>query len=136
MFNRRVDPRVMLHGYDLDEWDYLGFSRIQFQSEGKVTYEAIVHFFVDQSNRDIREYHIESNVADYFYENHTWITKCHLWAALQIGETTVVETWPSPYLRGVKAVEGFTWSDDKGWVASALTASAVDGNVITVDFNK
>jgi hypothetical protein len=128
---------VKLHGFNLHKWDYLGFSKPELRDyEGNVTCMTHVHFFVNRADRTRRDFFVQSTDSVKFLRDHMWADKARLWKALEITEHSVVEYWPSQYLRSAKRREGLVWDDEDLVWYEVEPETHTEDNVITVEFNR
>ena len=81
--NKLPDPDnevVMLHGHDLNKWNYLGYTRCTYVDEnGNTTSEYPIFLFSSKKDMKRRSYHINSEYAE---KNHSYMNKSvKPWAA-------------------------------------------------------
>ena len=78
--NAESADKVMLHGHNLDQWNYLGYTRCTYVDEkGDITGEYPIFLFASKKDIKRRSYHITSEYAE---KNHPYMNK-HVkpWAA-------------------------------------------------------
>jgi hypothetical protein len=84
LFFKKKKPKLELHGFDLDEWNYLGHSKITFfdmtkETEVKTEAEAFVFFFINKKD-GTREYTIKTGFPNWAWSTHNWILQiADLW---------------------------------------------------------
>ena len=106
-----------LHGYSLDEWEFIGITQITYTDENKNSLATgEVFFFMKKNDPDWREYKL-THVSKWApFETHPFVrTRAELWKAnqLKIYESIGI---PSDYLRSyMKDVYEFEWSTEKNW---------------------
>lgn len=148
-----------LHGYDLREWDYLGYSDVFYTYDNYPDnkYIANVFFFILKSDDKVRQYtikhHHKGNPFDFY--SHTWVTTIAApWRANQSPWWDPVKTWPSKYTKDRMLLDhDCVWSTDKHWWIRATEqekynesmkkqrkpkskkTTEVEENVVKVDFN-
>ena len=126
---------VMFHGFSLDEWHYLGYSKIQYVDENeKPTSFAFIHGFVNKKDPNTREIYLDSYRKSHFL-HHTWY--CAIAEQWLIGEKQlhiIVNDTPSNYLKDYMEREyDHQWSDtEKEW----LTPEAIKHNIAIKEQNK
>ena len=153
------DPqdKVILHGHDLDKWNYLGYTRCTYVDEdGKITGEYPIFLFASKKDMKRRSYHINSEYAE---KNHGYVIKeVKPWAA---GEGDIYYlisgkgNKPSDFLKEYM-LEHYSceWDTTKNWWGSSdnakytaantkqkreqkpKTENKTEGNVVTVEFGK
>lgn len=142
-------PQNLLHGVDMDVWDYLGSTEIRFD---KVPF--IIYFFWKKGDDDVRQYVVgpsdDSRIA-FVKSNHRYIYHtCELW---RIAETEIYvpirepSKWLNEYMFNQ---HGHTWDKEKKWWVLATEQDrydhakanqtpkiiATDDNLIKVNFKK
>lgn len=92
---------VMLHGFDLSAWDYLGYTTLFFNVKGKKEYPSNCFFFVNKKNPKKKQYHFSCSstyIREMFHAQHVWIhTVIPLWMAGEKQDYEVVTTQPSQW---------------------------------------
>lgn len=160
-----IEPtnKVILHGHDLDKWNYLGYTSCKYVDEnGKTTGEYPIFLFVDKNNDKRRSYSIPSDLTGYVEKTHGFVIKLvKPWAA---GEGSIYQpiqgqnNKPSDYLKEYM-LEQFNceWDTATNWWGTSDKAKynsaqdkqkrerkakedkpdiKVDNNVVTVEFGK
>ena len=154
-----VKPKRTLHGFDLDKWHYLGFTRINFVGDIKtnvpVLGEADAFFFCNKENLGIRRYNlitINTQNGWEFEKDHHWgVEVLPLWQAGEGHIASNIHT-PSDFLKEyLLETEGVIYDPDtKSWynvgtkppkynkkkTKSESFIKKEEDNVVTVDFNK
>jgi hypothetical protein len=157
------DDRVMLHGHDLDRWNYLGYTYCYYSdTDGNVSSECTIFLFVDKNNEKRRSYSIPTPGGDYFDKNHKFVLlSIKPWVA---GEGEIwhmikgKKNQPSDYLKEY-ILEHFSseWDSTTNWWSSSDSAKYTtasnkqkrerktkdikteikpNSNVVTVEFGK
>lgn len=157
--NKLPDPDnevVMLHGHDLNKWDYLGYTRCTYVDEnGNITSEYPIFLFASKKDMKRRSYHITSEYAE---KSHPYMNKCvKPWAA---GEGEIYQlisgegNSPSDFLKQ-HMLDTFSaeWDTSTKWWGTSDKAkynsaqnkqkreqktkkAEPETNVVTVDFGK
>jgi hypothetical protein len=141
-------PQNQFHGFDLNVWDYLGWSEIRYDHV-----PSTIHFFWKKGDDDIRAYTLTGG-SDFHLKTiarlHSYVHKtCELWRIHEIELYTPVR-YPSKFLKEWMFSEyGYAWNDEKTWWVIASDQdkyeySAVsqkdkpkiieNDNVLTIDF--
>lgn len=141
---------LLLHGVDLNKWNYLGLSPISWGS-----HKGRVFFFSKKgSNEKIRK----CVIVGFEPSSRSFIEKNHLFVIDQLSRWKVCEysfyrpiSEPSEYMKKVMLSDGFVWDKDKDWWKVATetelyenavdnqkekVVSSVEENVLHVDFGK
>jgi hypothetical protein len=155
-------PKVELHGFDLDEWHYLGNSEISYNvpENGKTTqYHARLFFFMNKENENIRDFVLKTNMPHLNFENHAWVTtNAHMWKACEKEYFFPINIEPSKYLRERMKIEnGYFWDEKERWwskndnakynlaaekqkktkkIVQTVSEDEDDNKVIKLDFSK
>lgn len=156
---KKVHEAPRLHGYNLKEWNYLGYTEISIAySDAGYKEVCQVFFFMDKEDEDVRQYVLKSKALHKDFKNHAWVTRnADLWAAAEIEWYQPISDNPSRYTRA-RILEEFNsvWSNEKKWWVSNDAAKyeaakqkqkkqeteeeekvvAVEDNVLTVNFKK
>lgn len=152
-----LDNAKNLHGVNLNEWNYLGRSKIKFvYSNSDAAEEAGVYLFCKVGDIHKRKYVIKPNDAGKYmcdkFQNHPWISElADLWI---IGEKDLyepVKDEPSKFLKEyMKEHHDSVWSTEELWWVNAVKSVSpppktnkkktnklsTDDNVVKVDFKK
>jgi hypothetical protein len=113
-----------LHGFDLDQWYYLGNSEIWYnvpKTEGDdkhgVKYSAMIFFFMHKLDESHREYIIKTSNIGQNYTVHPWTTTiADTWRAGLTEYYRCINKEPSKYLADrVRKEEGWVWNSKKSW---------------------
>jgi hypothetical protein len=113
-----------LHGFDLDQWNYLGNSEIWYnvpKTEGDnkngVKYSANVFFFVNKLDENHREYVIKTANNNFDYTGHPWITTiADTWRAGLTEHYRCINKEPSSYLKDrVRKEHNWVWVIKTSW---------------------
>ncbi len=161
---RPAVQRNILHGHDLNKWNYLGYMKCEYIDEhGNTTRENPVFLFAHKEDESKRSYKITGALAEDTEKYHGYVTTTLMpWKsgegsvyALVAGESAK----PSDYLKGYMLEKfGCVWSDETNWWQSTSeakhrqatikqrsskqrssrkkkTETTADDNVIKVDFN-
>jgi len=156
------EDKVILHGHDLDKWNYLGYITLKFLNEHKeVTSKYPTFLFASKTNDKRRSYHIANQITDYVEKIHTYVSiSLKPWAAgegevyhLIMGE----DSNPSDYLKEYMLDRfGAEWDTETNWWGTTDKAkynsaknkqkrerkekpkaeTAPETNIVTVDFGK
>lgn len=153
------EQNFFLHGYDLREWDYLGYSDIFYRYNNNPTdkYSANVFFFMLKNNDKVRHYVVRHHhhSSAFNFNIHEWVTTvADIWRANQTPWYDPVRTLPSKYLKDRMLLDhDSVWDQDKSWWIRATEqeqynasmtkqrkpkkekAKEIDENVVKVDFN-
>lgn len=131
--NKLPDPEepVILHGHDLNKWNYLGYTRCQYVNEnGKITSEYPIFLFVSKNDMKRRSYYMNSEYAE---KNHTFVSKfVKPWAA---GEGEIYQlicnegNMPGDFLKEYM-LEHFSseWDTETNWWGSSDNAKYTAAN--------
>lgn len=145
----------MMHGHDLDEWHYLGYTVMIWGSQ-----KCAAFLFCKKDDYDVRSYKLESKADDTIIKYHPYISRTLIpwtkgeWEIYSLqGKNSYVSKWLQSYILDTfKSV----WDPDTGWwvstdaskYASASTKqktekkktvdknSETTDNVVKVDFTK
>jgi len=137
-----------LHGFDLDQWHYLGKTEIRYvNKEDVVTERADVFFFLNKTTAE-RKYTIP---AGSIWNTHNMVIgRIQLWRIGEIALFSIIHQ-PSSWLKQyVWEKHQCVWSDEKSWWVSndntqyqaAVEAqknqskSSNDAKVVEVDFSR
>ena len=155
---RKVSEAPRLYGFNLDEWNYIGYTEISYtDSYNTLTHSAQVFFFISKDNEDQRRYVIKCRAMKKDFQNHAWIIRnADLWAAGETEWYQPISDSPSKYTRD-RILEEYNsvWSSEKRWWISNDAAKyeaakqkqkqeqteeekvvSVEDNVLTVNFKK
>ena len=126
----------VLFRHKLSEWNYLGYSIIQFVSGSTVTKSTKIHFFEGKGNETKKSWVMEPK--DPAFLQHTWISSVHLWKANQLRlPYNVIQSFHSIYLEKKMKDSGYVWSD-KDYCFTKIdnpgNVVAKEDNIIKVDF--
>lgn len=143
-----------LHGFDLDIWNYLGYTTIRFVGDNDVvTSKATVFFFCKKDDYNKRSYYLQKTGYSSF-DNHVWLYEViPLWMCGEKSLYTIVRNEPSIFLKQYMLEHHDNeWCDETKWWISTENAkykSAVinnkkekttpvktENNIIFVDFTK
>lgn len=156
---REPEDKVILHGHDLDKWNYLGFTRCTYVDEnGNTTSEYPIFLFVSKNDMKRRSYHITSEHVE---KNHPYMNKnVKPWA---VGEGEIYHlingagNYPSDYLKEYMLDRfGAEWDTETNWWGTTDKAkynsaqnkqkrerkekpkaeTKPETNIVTVDFGK
>lgn len=157
------DETPRLHGVNLNEWRYLGRSKIAFTySDANHSDEAHLFFFCGINDLDKRKYIIvPDSTTSYIrqrFESHPWVTNtAELWKVNESNLYQVIHTEPSKWLRE-KMLEEYkcVWSNEKNWWITdenakyesakrtqakkkpkeELEVTPIEDNVVKIEFKK
>jgi hypothetical protein len=160
---REPEDKVILHGHDLDKWNYLGYTHCHYMDEnGKIIGEYPIFLFAHKNNDKRRSYCIPNDAAGYVEKNHRYVIKTvKPWAAGEgkvYGIISGKTNKPSDYLKEYM-LEHYNaeWNTDTNWWGTSDKAKhnsaqnkqkreqkakedkpevKVDNNVVTVEFGK
>lgn len=148
------DDTPYLHGVNLNEWNYLGYTQIAF-SYNKIN--ADLYFFENIKNSTKRKFVIKSFNDEKRFAKHAYITQCvSLWLIGEFEWYDIIRNHPSKYTkRRMLAEYNSVWSKEELWWVAASDAAKydaavtsnnttnttlpkieVDNNVLKVDFVK
>lgn len=107
-----------LHGVDLDEWTYLGFTTLKYKKPEKM--KSYVLFFSAKGDEDygLRHYiHVGEDAEN--MKNHEFLViNAELWKAGEYEFAAVIETEPSLWLiEKMQELNGLTWDWEFGWIS-------------------
>jgi hypothetical protein len=149
--NKTEPAKNLLHGVDIDLWDYLGSTEIKFD---KIPF--IVYYFWKKGDDDVRQYVVggsdKSSIA-FVKGNHRYIYHtCELW---RIAETEIYvpirepSKWLNEYMFNQ---HGHKWDKEKNWWVLATDQDRYEhsvaqhqkkhpeiytaDNIVTVNFKK
>ena len=145
---KQTAPVRALHGFDLDQWHFLGRTTIQYSNSSNVVYsEADVFFFLNKTTAE-RRYVIPAGKS---WDHHNMVLgSIQLWSIGELGLITVIHK-PSQWLKQhVWDTRQYVWSEEQGWWVRGNAAQyqaaveaqknqprvATDENVIAVEFRK
>jgi hypothetical protein len=156
-------PKVMLHGHDLEKWNYLGYTTCSYVSDSRnITSSYPIFFFVDKNDLKRRSYFVSGDSSGYVERTHTYINRMvKPWAAGEGSIYGVVhnskgEAAPSDFLKEYM-LEHYkaTWNSEACWwdvtdqakysaatkkqskkTAESPNVKSEDGNVVTLEFGK
>lgn len=149
-----------LHGFNLNKWEYLGYTEISINyTDVKYKETVTAFFFMDKEDHNRRKYILKGEGSDKKkFKDHPWVERvAELWVAGEKDWYAPITDNPSKYTRArILREYASVWSDEKNWWVSnnaSKYASAkanqdeqeesaedniveVQGNVLTVDFGK
>lgn len=151
-----------LHGFNLNKWEYLGYTEISISYTDTTYKEAVTaFFFMDKEDHSRRKYVLKGEGADKKkFKEHLWIERiADLWVAGEKEWYHPITNNPSKYTRArILREYASVWDSSKNWwvsnnaskYASATTNQNeqeqeesiddkivdVQDNVLTVDFGK
>jgi hypothetical protein len=104
----------LLHGYDLEVWEYLGWTEIKFDGVPNS-----IHFFWKRGNGDERSYTLTGRpefVLKEIAKLHRYVSDhCELWRIREDDIYMPIRT-PSKFLKEwVFDNHGYVWSTEKKW---------------------
>lgn len=149
-FRKKTKSKLnVLHGHDLDVWDYLGWTEIRFDGVPNS-----IHFFWKKGKEDVRSYVLTgrpSSVLKAIKELHRYVSDtCELWR-IRENEIYIPIRNPSNFLKEYM-MDHFSgvWSTERNWWVSASDQDKydhsvrshqkkhpdiyTDDNIVTVDF--
>lgn len=155
---RKAADAPRLHGFNLNDWDYLGYTEISITySDIKHKEVAQIFFFMLKGNETKRKFVVKAKSLQKEFEQHAWVsgTAC-LWAANEKEWYQAVTNHPSKYSKERMLTEhACEWDYDKNWWVSTSATKyaaasksqqdttkeespvvAVEDNVLKVNFKK
>ena len=145
----------MLHGFDLNIWEYLGSSKISYiDTNNVITSSCLVFFFCKKTDHNIRDFNVQYTHS---FKYHTWIYEsASLWKSNQKEIYQCINYEPSSFLKEYMLNKYKSiWSKENNWWTSGdvvkyesakkeqienkkkeLTTSMENNNVVTVKFDK
>lgn len=154
-----TEQNHFLHGFDLREWNYLGYSEIfyTFDNYPDTKYAANVFFFILKNDDKVRQYTIRHHHknSNFEFHNHMWInTIAAPWRANQVSWWDPIRSCPSKHTKDRMLLDhDCVWDQNTNWWIRATEAekynasmkkqrkpksketTKVEENVVKVDFN-
>lgn len=122
-----------LHGVNLREWHYLGYSIIEFAH----TDRGMVFGFVHKTTHK-RKIVLKSIPSNSMYKmvGHSWyLTVAEPWRAGELPIWKIALNWPSKYLRDLMEREyNIYWDNETEWWKKKTPEVTTEGNVLKVKF--
>lgn len=153
------EQQHFLHGFDMREWNYLGYSEISYtyDADKNSRYSANVYFFSLKTDDKVRNYtirHHHTSTALNF-GNHIWVTSvADPWKANQTPWYDPIKTWTSKYTRDRMLLDfDCVWDEKNNWWIRATEQekynesmkkqrktkkeanTIITENIVKVDFN-
>lgn len=131
-----VDDSLYFHGFNLDEWNYLGYEELKYTYTEGGGSTAYVYMFEHQT-LEKSEYKIVSNSTYSNFKNHPYVlTSIDLWRIYEKPSWRVI-SFPSDALEEQLKELGYEWdhnlNDGKGWWKKIPQYEKSEGtNVITL----
>lgn len=120
----------MFHGYDLNEWNYLGLTQIKFDSVPNT-----IFFLQKKGKDDVRAYTLSGRpdaILKTIAKLHSYVHEtCELWRIKEYELYTPIRE-PSKFLKEhMFSEKGFVWSTEKEWWVPASDKDRYDHSVAT-----
>lgn len=113
-FRKKSDlNQNMFHGFDLNVWDYLGWTEIKYDGVPN-----LIHFFWKKDN-DVRAYTLTGRPAFHLKEVaelHSFVHKtCELWRISELDIYSVIRNPSIFFKEWVFSDHGYVWDIEKSW---------------------